>query len=108
MPQFASSSTWDWVKVRERLTHWAAAHISPEAYAIDDVGFPKDGYGSQRPGPPARPGIPPPHRFAPTSPGRRAIHATAVTWRQGSKATRSANEAPPISSTGTRKSGCAF
>lgn len=32
--------------VRERLARWAAAHISPEAYAIDDVGFPKDGYDS--------------------------------------------------------------
>nr|WP_283843945.1 transposase [Kitasatospora humi] len=25
---------------------WAASHISPEAYAIDDAGFPKDGYVS--------------------------------------------------------------
>ncbi|MET7794928.1 alpha/beta fold hydrolase [Micrococcus luteus] len=41
-----SSSTWDYSRVRERLARWAAAHISPEAYAIDDVGFPKDGYDS--------------------------------------------------------------
>ncbi|MBW8738138.1 MAG: IS701 family transposase [Streptomyces turgidiscabies] len=46
LQQFVSSSTWDWTKVRERLARWAAAHISPEAYAIDDVGFPKDGYDS--------------------------------------------------------------
>ncbi|MCX4794424.1 transposase [Streptomyces sp. NBC_01242] len=46
LQQFVSSSTWNWGKVRERLARWAAAHISPEAYAIDDVGFPKDGYDS--------------------------------------------------------------
>ncbi|MFE7244635.1 IS701 family transposase [Streptomyces sp. NPDC057580] len=46
LQQFVASSTWDWAKVRERLARWAAAHISPEAYAIDDVGFPKDGYDS--------------------------------------------------------------
>ncbi len=46
LQQFVSSSTWDYAKVRERLARWAASHISPEAYAIDDVGFPKDGYDS--------------------------------------------------------------
>ncbi|WP_434592565.1 IS701 family transposase [Streptomyces sp. A5-4] len=46
LQQFVASSTWDWATVRERLARWAAAHISPEAYAIDDVGFPKDGYDS--------------------------------------------------------------
>ncbi|MFH9355786.1 IS701 family transposase, partial [Kitasatospora sp. NPDC017646] len=46
LQQFIASSTWDWAKVRERLARWAAAHIAPEAYAIDDVGFPKDGYDS--------------------------------------------------------------
>lgn len=46
LQQFVSSSTWDYVKVRERMARWAAAHISPQAYAIDDVGFPKDGYDS--------------------------------------------------------------
>ncbi|MFE7749807.1 IS701 family transposase [Streptomyces sp. NPDC057428] len=46
LQQFVSSSTWDYAKVRERMARWAAAHISPEAYAIDDVGFPKDGYDS--------------------------------------------------------------
>ncbi|MEV0695098.1 IS701 family transposase [Streptomyces sp. NPDC050388] len=46
LQQFVSSSTWDYTTVRERQARWAAAHISPEAYAIDDVGFPKDGYDS--------------------------------------------------------------
>ncbi|MBV6699885.1 transposase, partial [Kitasatospora aureofaciens] len=46
LQQFIASSTWDWAKVRERLARWAVAHIAPEAYAIDDVGFPKDGYDS--------------------------------------------------------------
>ncbi|MGW3829421.1 IS701 family transposase [Streptomyces sp. NPDC005071] len=46
LQQFVSSSTWDYSKVRERVARWAAAHISPEAYAIDDVGFPKEGYDS--------------------------------------------------------------
>ncbi|WSX33228.1 IS701 family transposase (plasmid) [Streptomyces sp. NBC_00984] len=46
LQQFVSSSTWDYSKVRERLARWAATHISPEVYAIDDVGFPKDGYDS--------------------------------------------------------------
>ncbi|MET8331770.1 IS701 family transposase [Streptomyces sp. NPDC005181] len=46
LQQFISSSTWDHVEVRRRVARWAAAHIAPEAYAIDDSGFPKDGYDS--------------------------------------------------------------
>ena len=46
MQQFISSSTWDYVEVRRRVARWAVAHIDPEAYAIDDTGFPKDGYDS--------------------------------------------------------------
>ncbi|MFC5855007.1 IS701 family transposase [Streptomyces chlorus] len=46
LQQFVSSSTWDYTKVREQQARWAAAHIAPEAYAIDDVGFPKDDYDS--------------------------------------------------------------
>jgi SRSO17 transposase len=46
LQQFVSSPAWDWTEVRERPARWAAAHISPEAYAIDNVGFPKDGYDS--------------------------------------------------------------
>ncbi|WP_253208955.1 IS701 family transposase [Streptomyces niphimycinicus] len=44
--QFVSSSTWDYTEARRRVARWAAAQITPEAYAIDDVGFPKDGYDS--------------------------------------------------------------
>ncbi len=43
LQQFVSSSASDWTVVRERLGRWAAAHLSPRAYAVDDVGFPKDG-----------------------------------------------------------------
>ena len=46
LQQFVSSSTWDYTEVRHRVARWAAAHIAPQAYAIDDVGFPKDGYDS--------------------------------------------------------------
>ena len=46
LQQFISSSTWDYVEVRRRVGRWAAAHIGPQAYAIDDTGFPKDGYDS--------------------------------------------------------------
>jgi SRSO17 transposase len=46
LQQFISSSTWDYTEVRRRVARWAAAHIAPEAYAIDDTGFPKDGYDS--------------------------------------------------------------
>src|SRR5436190_20696081 len=46
LQQFVSSSTWDYVEVRRRVARWAAAHIGPEAYAIDDTGFPKDGCDS--------------------------------------------------------------
>jgi SRSO17 transposase len=46
LQQFVSSSTWDYTEVRRRVARWAAAHIAPEAYAIDDTGFPKDGYDS--------------------------------------------------------------
>ncbi|WP_189317998.1 IS701 family transposase, partial [Streptomyces brasiliensis] len=46
LQQFISSSTWDYVEVRRRVARWAVAHIAPEAYAIDDTGFPKDGYDS--------------------------------------------------------------
>jgi SRSO17 transposase len=46
LQQFVSSSTWDYVEVRRRVARWAAAHIAPDAYAIDDTGFPKDGYDS--------------------------------------------------------------
>jgi SRSO17 transposase len=46
LQQFVSSSTWDYTEVRRRIARWAAEHIAPKAYAIDDTGFPKDGYDS--------------------------------------------------------------
>jgi SRSO17 transposase len=46
LQQFVSSSTWDHVEVRRRLARWADEFIDPEAYVIDDSGFPKDGVDS--------------------------------------------------------------
>jgi SRSO17 transposase len=41
--QFVTSSTWDYVEVRRRLALWVDAFIDPQAWIIDDTGFPKDG-----------------------------------------------------------------
>jgi SRSO17 transposase len=41
LQQFVSSSTWDYSKGRERGARWAAAHISPEAYVIDESASPR-------------------------------------------------------------------
>jgi SRSO17 transposase len=46
LQQFVTSSTWDHVEVRKRLAEWADRFIQPEAYVIDDSGFPKDGSDS--------------------------------------------------------------
>lgn len=46
LQQFITSSSWDYVAVRRRLVLRMNTEIKPEAYAIDDVGFPKDGVGS--------------------------------------------------------------
>jgi SRSO17 transposase len=46
LQQFVTSSTWDHVEVRRRLARWADGFIEPEAYVIDDSGFPKDGSDS--------------------------------------------------------------
>src|SRR5438270_9894894 len=43
LQQFVTSSTWDYVDVRHRIACWADEFIAPEAYVIDDTGFPKDG-----------------------------------------------------------------
>jgi hypothetical protein len=43
LQQFITPSTWDYTAVRRRLAIRMGAEIKPEAYAIDDVGFPKDG-----------------------------------------------------------------
>ena len=46
LQQFVTSSTWDHVEVRNRVARWADEFIEPEAYVIDDSGFPKDGSDS--------------------------------------------------------------
>src|SRR3954469_16398801 len=46
LQQFLTSSTWDHVEVRARLARWADEFIVPDAYVIDDTGFPKDGADS--------------------------------------------------------------
>src|SRR5829696_8279373 len=46
LQQFVTSSTWDHVGVRKRIAGWADEFIEPEAYVIDDSGFPKDGSDS--------------------------------------------------------------
>ena len=45
LQQFVTSSTWDYVEVRRRVARWADGFVGPEAYVIDDTGFPKDGIG---------------------------------------------------------------
>src|SRR3982751_1626776 len=46
LQQFVTSSTWDHGEVRRRLARWADEFLAPEAYVIDDTGFPKDGSDS--------------------------------------------------------------
>jgi SRSO17 transposase len=46
LQQFVTSSTWDHVEVRRRLARWADEFICPDAYVVDDSGFPKDGTDS--------------------------------------------------------------
>ena len=46
LQQFVTSSTWDHIEVRNRVAKWADEFIEPEAYVIDDSGFPKDGSDS--------------------------------------------------------------
>src|SRR4051794_5233079 len=46
LQQFVTSSTWDHVEVRRRMARWADEFIGPEAYVIEDTGFPKDGSDS--------------------------------------------------------------
>jgi SRSO17 transposase len=46
LQQFVTSSTWDHVDVRRRVAQWSEKAIDPDAFAIDDVGFPKDGSDS--------------------------------------------------------------
>src|SRR3954469_4065892 len=46
LQQFVSSSSWPVEPVRERLARRAVAVIAPEAWVVDDTGFPKDGTAS--------------------------------------------------------------
>src|ERR687897_2007995 len=46
LQQFVSSSTWAVEPVRRRLAVRAAEVIAPDAWVIDDTGFPKDGLAS--------------------------------------------------------------
>ena len=46
LQQFVSSSTWDDAAVRRRLAGWAEQFVAPEAFVLDDTGFPKDGLDS--------------------------------------------------------------
>jgi SRSO17 transposase len=46
LQQFVTSSTWDYGEVRQRVAWWAEEFVAPQAYVIDDTGFPKDGSGS--------------------------------------------------------------
>ena len=43
LQQFVTTSTWDHVEVRKRVARWAESFINPQAFVIDDTGFPKDG-----------------------------------------------------------------
>ena len=46
LQQFVASSTWDYQEVRRRVAQWAEGFIGPEAYVVDDSGFPKNGSDS--------------------------------------------------------------
>jgi SRSO17 transposase len=46
LQQFATSSTWDYGEVRRRVARWADGLVAPQAYLVDDTGFPKDGADS--------------------------------------------------------------
>jgi SRSO17 transposase len=46
LQQFVTSSTWDHETVRANVARWGARTLDPDAYVIDDTGFPKDGKSS--------------------------------------------------------------
>src|SRR5215213_8187192 len=46
LQQFVSSSTWAVEPIRERLARSAVTVIGPDAWVVDDTGFPKDGTAS--------------------------------------------------------------
>ncbi|MFD9041166.1 IS701 family transposase [Streptomyces bottropensis] len=43
LQQFVNQSTWDPVPVRRRIAERLVPQIAPDAWAVDDVSFPKDG-----------------------------------------------------------------
>ena len=52
LQQFVSQSPWDWRPVRQRLATQLTAAIDPDAWIIDDTGFPSS--ATPRSGSPAR------------------------------------------------------
>jgi len=46
LQQFLTSSTWNYEQVRANVARWAVDVIGPDAYVVDDSGFPKDGRSS--------------------------------------------------------------
>src|SRR3954452_2693919 len=46
LQQFVSSSSWAVQPVRQRLARRAVEVIAPDAWVVDDTGFPKDGAAS--------------------------------------------------------------
>jgi SRSO17 transposase len=46
LQQFLSQSPWDWRPVRQRLAQQLTAAIDPDAWIVDDTGFPKYGNAS--------------------------------------------------------------
>jgi SRSO17 transposase len=46
LQRFITDSSWDYQPVRARLARWGTDTIHPDAYVIDDTGFPKDGLAS--------------------------------------------------------------
>jgi SRSO17 transposase len=46
LQQFITSSTWDYERVRANVANRAVEAIDPQAYVVDDSGFPKDGKAS--------------------------------------------------------------
>src|SRR5690349_16017662 len=46
LQQFITSSTWDYGRVRANVAGWAVDTLRPDAYVVDDSGYPKDGTAS--------------------------------------------------------------
>src|SRR5512132_632412 len=46
LQQFVSQSPWDWRPVRQRLATQMTAVVDPDAWVVDDTGFPKFGTAS--------------------------------------------------------------